>query len=186
METAAPWIDPLLRALVRACHPGGGRIGCGAMTLSLNTRRLLEHVEGYLLLGMKAEAAEALGAIADAERDASPVLHLRSALHVERAEWAAAADLLKTLCEREPGRAEHWIQQAYATRRHLGIEVARVILLRGLELHPREATIHFNLACYEAQIGRLIEARAYLATACLLDKDFTAMAKADPDLAPLW
>ena len=138
------------------------------------------------MLGMKAEAAEALAAIEGEERDATPTLQMRSALHVERAEWAEAAALLTTLCEREPGEAGHWIQRAYATRRHTGIPDARAILLHGLELHPGEATIHFNLACYDAQLGRLGEARAYLAKACSLNEDFAEMAKTDPDLAPLW
>lgn len=156
------------------------------MRLSLNTRRMLEHAEGYLLLAMKADAAEALASIADEERDATPVLHMRAALHVERAEWEAAAALLTTLCEREPGEAGHWIQRAYATRRHTGIPDARAILLRGLELHPGEATIHFNLACYDAQLGSLDDARTYLAKACSLDKTFAKLAKTDSDLAPLW
>lgn len=155
------------------------------MKLSLNTRRLLEHVQGYLMLGMKTDAAEALAGVEPAERDATPVLSLRAALHVERAEWADAAALLGRLCEREPGEAGHWIQHAYATRRHTGMADARVILQRGLELHPKEPTIHFNLACYEAQSGNLAEARTWLASACRLDGDFVAMAQTDPDLAPL-
>lgn len=154
--------------------------------MSPATLRQLRYAEGYLMLGMKAEAADALAEIAVAEQETTPVLHLRAALFMERAEWAGAVELLTRLCEREPALARHWIQRAYATRRHTGIDHAREILLRGLELHPSEATIHFNLACYEAQLGRLKTARAYLEVACRLDGDFAAMAKTDPDLDPLW
>ena len=153
--------------------------------MSPATLRQLSYAEGYLTLGMKAEAAEALAEIGAEEREATPVLHLRAALLLEEAAWAGAAELLTRLCEREPALARHWIQRAYATRRHTGIDDARLILLRGLELHPREPTIYFNLACYEAQLGRLDEARAFLARACRLDEDFVAMAKTDPDLEPL-
>ncbi len=153
--------------------------------MSPATLRQLRYAEGYLALGMKAEAAEALAEIADGEQDATPVLHLRAAVLLERAEWAGAAELLTRLCEREPALARHWIQRAYATRRHSGIDEAREILLHGLRLHPREPTIHFNLACYEAQLGRLETARAYLEEACRIDEDFVAMAKTDPDLEPL-
>lgn len=153
--------------------------------MSPATLRKLHYAEGYLTLGMKAEAAEALAEIAETEQDATPVLHLRAALLLERSEWAGAAELLTRLCEREPTLARHWIQRAYATRRHTGIDEAREILLHGLRIHPREPTIHFNLACYEAQLGRLDTAKTYLEAACRLDEDFVAMARTDPDLEPL-
>lgn len=52
-------------------------------------------------------------------------------------------------------------------------------------LHPREAVFHFNLACYEAQLGNLDDARVFLETACGLDESFRELAKTDDDLAPL-
>jgi len=59
------------------------------------------------------------------------------------------------------------------------------VLARGVGLHPREAMLHFNLACYEAQLGQLDDARAFLDTACGLNPEFKELAKTDPDLAPL-
>jgi tetratricopeptide (TPR) repeat protein len=153
--------------------------------LRSSTRRQLEYATGYLTLNLKREAAEALDEIDPADRDLTPVLSLRAAVHCELAEWASAAPLLAILCEREPGEAGHWVQYAYATRRHLDIETAREILRRGLALHPHESTIHFNLACYAAQLGELEAARLHLNAACKLDPAFVALSRTDPDLAPL-
>ncbi len=153
--------------------------------LSTHTRRQLSYAEGYLLLGLKKEAAGALREILAAERDATPVLALWLAVHVERGEWKRASAVGAWLCEREPQVAGHWIQSAYATRRHTGLAAARVILMRGVALHPREAVFHFNLACYEAQLGNLSDARVFLDLACGLDGEFVALAKTDPDLKPL-
>lgn len=153
--------------------------------LRLSTRRQLDYASGYLTLKLKTEAAEALAEIDAADRDLTPVLTLRAAVHCELAEWGAAAALLALLCQREPSEAGHWIQHAYATRRHVAIPAARAILLQALALHPNEATIHFNLACYAAQLGELDEARRHLSTACRLDAGFLALARTDPDLAPL-
>ena len=155
------------------------------MSISTHTRRQLSYAEGYLLLGMKGQAAEALDQITGEDRDATLVLAMWMTVHNERGDWARATEVGAVVCEREPQIAHHWIQWAYATRRHTGIAAARAILMRGVGLHPREAVFHFNLACYEAQLGHLDDARAFLDTACGLEADFSEFAKTDPDLAPL-
>ena len=153
--------------------------------LSVHTRRQLGYAEGYLQLGLKAEAAEALDEITGGDRDATPVLAMRLAVHAERGEWAKASEAGATVCGREPNVPGFWIQWAYAVRRHAGLPQAREILMRGVGLHPREAVFHFNLACYEAQLGHLEDAQVFLDTACGLDETFTELAKTDPDLVPL-
>ena len=155
------------------------------MTLSTHTRRQLSYAEGYLTLGLKAEVSKALDEIVGEEREATPVLTIWMAVHVERSAWARAAKVGAVLCEREPSVAGHWIQWGYATRRHKGLPEAREILMRGVGLHPLEAVFHFNLACYEAQLGNVDDARVFLETAEGLDLQFTELAKSDPDLEPL-
>ena len=155
------------------------------MMLSTHTRRQLGYAEGYLLLGLKTEAAEALAEIMAPESDLTPVLVMALTVHTERADWANAAPVGARLCERDPQVSGYWIQWAYATRRHTGINAARKILLQALGLHPREPMVHFNLACYEAQLGNLADARLFLETACGIDPEFRELARTDEDLAPL-
>jgi hypothetical protein len=107
------------------------------------------------------------------------------ALRIEEEKWKPAADAGAVLCAREPNVPGFWVQWAYATRRHSGLMEARAILLRGVGLHLREAVFHFNLACYEAQLGNLDDARGLLETACHLDAHFIELAQTDPDLEPL-
>lgn len=155
------------------------------MNLSTHTKRQLGYAQGYLELGMLDAAAEALAQIAEAEWATSPVLVVSLAVHTERGDWSKAVEVGAILCEREPGEAWHWIQWAYAVRRSVSLAAAKEILMRGVALHPREAIFHFNLACYEAQLGRLDDARVLLETACALDETYVEMAKTDEDLAPL-
>ena len=169
-------------ALVSAADLREGGVG---MALTTHTRRQLSYAQGYLELGMKKDAAEALKEIDKVQRKEMAVLILTMAVHVELADWKRAEAAGKVLCEREPEVAGHWIQWAYATRRHVGIAEAREILLKALGLHPREAVIHFNLACYEAQLGHLDDARVFLDTACGIDETFVALGQTDEDLAPL-
>ena len=155
------------------------------MNLSIVTIRQLRYAEGYLALGMKREAGEALAEIPEGERGLLPVLAMRAAVYHEMADWSRAAEAATILCERVPEDAGHWIQRAYAVRRAKGLAEAREILLEAMARHPEEATIRFNLACYEAQLGRLELAREHLTEACRLNPGCADMAKTDPDLEPL-
>ncbi len=48
------------------------------------------------------------------------------------------------------------------------------------------ATIQFNLASYEAQMGNLVQAKVHLERATRIDPKFRLMALEDVDLEPLW
>ena len=62
---------------------------------------------------------------------------------------------------------------------------AEKILLQAEELHPKEATIQFNLGCYACLRGDLELARARVAGAIALDRDYLKNAREDPDLLAL-
>ncbi len=66
------------------------------------------------------------------------------------------------------------------------IDEAHAILKRAEGVHPDDATIQFNLACYEAQLGNLDQAKAHLKRATRIEPKFRLMALDDPDLEPLW
>ena len=62
---------------------------------------------------------------------------------------------------------------------------ARTLLLGGPDSLHRDATYHYNLACYECVLGNLDLARMHLDRSFELDKKFRDYAKSDPDLAKL-
>ena len=78
------------------------------------------------------------------------------------------------------------ISLAYATRRAQSIEAAKSILLEAVERLPDEPMLHYNLACYECQLGDVEVAKARLAHAFGLEPKCRFMALDDADLAPLW
>jgi len=155
------------------------------MSARVSTATHLRYAAGFIALGLPADASAELAAIAPADRDSLPVLALRAHVSAELADWPTAAALGESLCQRAPGDAGHWIQWAYAVRRHTGIPAARDILLNALALHPSEPILHFNLACYDAQLGNLPAARSRLRNACELDGACREMALADSDLEPI-
>jgi hypothetical protein len=55
-----------------------------------------------------------------------------------------------------------------------------------LELHPDEAILHYNLACYHSLLGEFPEAKKSLTRAIELDERFKPESVEDDDLAGLW
>ncbi|MSU51265.1 MAG: hypothetical protein EXS37_19625 [Opitutus sp.] len=148
-------------------------------------KRHLSHVQGYLGLGMIAEAAAEYELI-PAEHRATPeaqALHL-AVLH-EQQDWPAVRDLAGVLVRRTPKDAELWVTWAYATRRADSLEAAEKILLEAEKKHPADATIQFNLGCYACQRGDLRAARRRVDCAIGLEPNFAKSAATDCDLAPL-
>jgi tetratricopeptide (TPR) repeat protein len=66
------------------------------------------------------------------------------------------------------------------------VKEAKTVALRGLELHPDEAILHFNLACYLSLLGDYDNASDHLNKAIKLDRRFQAASVEDEDLAGLW
>jgi Flp pilus assembly protein TadD len=148
-------------------------------------RRRLSHAQGYLELGMIAEAVAELDRISGAAAELPEVLAVRLAVLHEQQNWPAVRDLARQLVQRSPADAGIWVTWAYATRRADSLAAAEQILLDAERHHPAEPTIHFNLGCYACQRGDIRTARRRVHQAIALDKKFAELAATDPDLAAL-
>jgi tetratricopeptide (TPR) repeat protein len=151
----------------------------------MNLRWRLSHARGYLELGMLREAEAELDAIDPADADHADARALRVALVHELQDWPRLQQIARNLVARQPEEPGWWVSLAFATRRCDSLERAREILLEAEQHHPAEAVIHFNLGCYAAQLGALDEARDRVMRSIALSEDFRAIARLDPDLAPL-
>lgn len=145
----------------------------------------LSHAQGYLGLGMVAEAAAELDHIPAPERDGLDVLALRVAVLQEQQDWPALSATAGEFVRRAPDEAAAWVTWAFATRRADSLVAAEKILLEAESRHPAEPTIQFNLGCYACQRGDLAAARRRIDRAIALDQHFAEVAATDPDLAPL-
>jgi predicted Zn-dependent protease len=148
-------------------------------------QRRLSHAQGYLALGMVAEAAAELDRIAGPDAQNPEVLAVRLAVLHEQKNWPAVRDLARDLVRRTPEEAALWVTWAYATRRADSLAEAEKILREAEQHHPTEPTIQFNLGCYACQRGDLAEARSRVDRAIKLDRKYADLAATDPDLAPL-
>jgi tetratricopeptide (TPR) repeat protein len=146
----------------------------------------LRAAHGYIDLGMFEEANAELEEIDPFCRHLHGVLVARLGIYLGLKKWELLALVAKKLAEWNPKEPGFFVEFAYAIRRAESIHAARTILTRVAGLHPTDATIQFNLACYEAQMRSLDRAKAHLKRATEIEEKIRLMALDDPDLEPLW
>jgi hypothetical protein len=155
--------------------------------LPLATRRRIEYCQGYLLLGLHAEAEAEIAGIARDDREAPEVLETEMTLRYGAEQWDQLFGLARHFTVIHPEREQGWISLACALRRLEGVVPAKAILLQADPRFGRtSATLNYNLACYYCLLGELGEARGRLARAFELSRGFRQEARRDPDLQRLW
>jgi tetratricopeptide (TPR) repeat protein len=140
----------------------------------------------YVEEGMFDEAQAELEKIDPRSRLLPELLAARIPLYRSLEKWEPMAIAARRLSEWNPEEPGHFVNWAYAITRMESIHAAHAILMRATSLHPTDGMIHFRLACYEAQMGRLDRAKAHLKRATEIDAKFRLMALEDPDLEALW
>ena len=66
------------------------------------------------------------------------------------------------------------------------LDAARLILPEAVERIPAAAIFHYNLACYECQLGEVEVAKARLQHAFKLEPKYRLRALEDEDLEGVW
>ena len=155
------------------------------MQLDRQIQRRLVAAVGFAELSLFQDAVQELEELPENLKGLTVVLAAWLEVYQRWQKWAEASSVAMRLAEMEPLVSDWPLALAYAVRRSRGLVFAQEILLQAGENFPDCATIHFNLACYSAQLGHLDEARLRLRRAIQLDKGFAALAKTDPDLGPI-
>jgi tetratricopeptide (TPR) repeat protein len=139
-------------------------------------------------LGNPVEAQAELDKVAPELQRHPEVMALRwEVLSVSR-NWEAALEVAATMIHTAPNDPVGWFNRSYCLHELKRTEEARDNLLRVVDKFPLSGTMRYNLACYECQLGRLDQARAWLRKAFDLGDpaEMKAQALRDPDLQPLW
>jgi lipopolysaccharide biosynthesis regulator YciM len=147
-------------------------------------RRLVAAV-GFAELSLFQDAVQELEELPDELKEITVVLATWLEVYQRWQKWSEASSVAMRLAELEPGESNWPVALAYAIRRSRGLVFAQEVLVQAGVKFPECATIHFNLACYAAQLGQLEEARRRLRRAIQLDQGFAVLAKTDPDLEPI-
>lgn len=154
-------------------------------TLPIEQQKTLTAVQGYLELGMCREAMRELKTLPAELRRKAVVLELEIVVLIRGLRWKAASAAARRLCRMQPDLAAGYIHLAFCLHELGDTNGARDILRKGPPTLQKEGTYYYNLACYDAVLGDLDEARTNLARSIRIDKRFRDFAKGDSDLAAL-
>jgi predicted Zn-dependent protease len=155
------------------------------MNLPPAEQRKLEHVQGFLELGMLDDATQAFQKIGKEFQQLPNVLAVRFDLELKLNHWEKVCQIAKHLAEMEPENPMWFVEWANAARKVKSIEVSQKILLNAEKRHPNNPAIKYNLGCYAAVLGDAELARKYVGQAVDLDRRFKKIALQDPDLKEL-
>lgn len=148
----------------------------------------LEAAQGWIGLGNYIEANEELEQITAQLRAHPDVLEVRWQIYAAAKKWEVCVDIAAAITTLAPDRPLGWIHRSYALHELKRTEEARDGLVPVVGKFPDDATMRYNLACYECQLGRLKEARQWLEAAFDLgdSREMKLAALDDEDLRPLW
>jgi tetratricopeptide (TPR) repeat protein len=148
-------------------------------------QRRLESAQGYLDLGMPAEAWAELDFLDAPARHHAAVRLARIDIRMRQARWEDACALAEALIADEPSQLGAYISRSFCLHCLHRTEEARDKLKQAPPEIENIPTYYYNLGCYECQLGRVEHARAYLKRAFRLLPAFRQLAVDDPDLRPL-
>jgi tetratricopeptide (TPR) repeat protein len=151
----------------------------------VNLQKQFNAAAGYYELGMLDEAWQELQNIPATGQRHGEVLALKISVLMQLRRWEQAVACGTEMLEVQPAEKAAYIDIAYCLHELGRTEQAREILLGAVNLLRDSATFHYNMACYEAQLGNLAATKRYLQHSIELDGDFARLAQTDPDLQPL-
>jgi len=156
-------------------------------SLEENDGFCLGAAEGWIRMGDYAAAAEKLAKISPGQRAHLAVLRVSWQLFVATKNWQAALDVASTMVRLKPDDSLGWAHQSFALHELQRTAEARDQLQRVADKFSGNATMRYNLACYECCLGNLDEAKGWLAAAFVLgnQEQTKKEALADKDLRPI-
>ncbi len=92
---------------------------------------------------------------------------------------------LEDAADLAPSNLHVWVALAWCYKRTGQLSFAIQALESGLDAHPDEALLHYNLACYWSLGGNKDRALQYLEQAIELDSRFRDMTADEPDFDPI-
>lgn len=146
----------------------------------------LEVAEGYLQLEMAEDALVELRNMPAVEQNSERYKELLLATQMMLKHWKSAAATAQELCMINGKNKSYFIHAAYCLHEAGETLPALRILLSGPKSLFEDSLFHYNLACYQAVLGNLNEARSCLEIAFKYDPELEKTAPDDDDLKSLF
>jgi predicted Zn-dependent protease len=147
--------------------------------------RHIAAAQGYVELGLHAEAQEELTHLPQHQRDRSDVVELTVLCLMQEGRWASALKKAHHLCQNEPNQPGGFIHAAYCLHELERTQEALDLLARGPASLRSKPVYYYNLGCYLARLGQDEKALQLLKQCFEMDSSLRRDARQDPDLDSL-
>jgi predicted Zn-dependent protease len=148
-------------------------------------KRLIIAAQGYSELGLPELALDELDLLPDDLRQSAIGVESRLSVLMQARRWKPALNVGRELCRLAPTKTAGYIHTAFCLHELGKSREALEVLNSGPAALKAEPSYHYNLACYEAALGNIEQARAHLNVSFAMDKSLKEYARTDPDLKPL-
>jgi predicted Zn-dependent protease len=148
-------------------------------------KRLIIAAQGYSELGLPELALDELDLLPDDLRTSAIGVESRLSVLMQARRWKPALNVGRELCRLAPNKTAGYIHTAFCLHELGKSREALEVLNSGPAALKAEPSYHYNLACYEAALGNIEQARAHLNVSFAMDKSLKEYARTDPDLKPL-
>jgi tetratricopeptide (TPR) repeat protein len=147
--------------------------------------RRIAAAQGYVELGLHAEAREELAALPVDAHSRVDVIELTLLCLMSEHRWEEAFALAANLCVQEPAEPGGFIHAAFCLHEMERTTEALDFLSRGPAELRKKPVYHYNMGCYHAKLGLHDKALRYLKQAFEMDPSLRRDARSDPDLESL-
>lgn len=147
--------------------------------------RRIVAAQGYVELGLFADAQEELAPLPAGARTRADVIELTVLCLMGEHRWEDALALCRTLCDQEPQEAGGFIHAAYCLHELGRTEAAMEMLAHGPDALRTKPVYYYNLGCYHAKLGQVEKAVRLLGQSFEMDGSLRTHARKDPDLDQL-
>ncbi|MBI2924184.1 MAG: tetratricopeptide repeat protein [Verrucomicrobia bacterium] len=143
---------------------------------------------GWIELGNALEAFDELELISPDSWFHPDVLVVRWVIYAKARKWDIALQIAQAVVSIAPERPMGWISLAYSLHELNRTQDAWQELLSVAERFPQNGAIQFNLACYACKLGKMDEAKTWLARSIEVAgrEKIVRRVVNRPDLQPLW
>ncbi|GDX09003.1 hypothetical protein LBMAG57_07750 [Verrucomicrobiota bacterium] len=148
-------------------------------------KRLLLAAQGYSELGLPELALDELDILPEDVRSSPIAVESRLSVLMQAKRWKLALEVGRELCRIASDKNAGFIHSAFCLHELGKSREALELLSSGPAALKAEPTYHYNLACYEAALGNIEQARAHLNVSFAMDKTLKEFARTDPDLKVL-
>ena len=147
--------------------------------------RRIAAAQGYVELGLHAEAREELAALPVAAHGRVDVIEITLLCLMGERRWEEAFALAAKLCQQEPAEPGGFIHAAFCLHEMNRTAEALDFLGRGPASLRTKPEYFYNMGCYHASLGHFEQSLAYLERAFEMDGDLRLHARKDRDLDAL-